>query len=176
MSLVLTTRLLLPGPAPVVLCRFVTDIAKGIIGSLIKASPLAVFNLGNNKPETLTSMVDLLTDALGLQGNVKVRHEPQPLGASTIMTCTLSATCQQSSCCVHTGDVTRTYASNTLAHESFGFMPSIDLGPGLCEFAMWYAKFYGGTTPSCTRPDLVPQPALEELASARRSVVLRPVG
>ncbi|KAG2500300.1 hypothetical protein HYH03_001878 [Edaphochlamys debaryana] len=119
------------GPNSTELARdftFIGDIVAGILGSLDSASPSAdsttppnnrVFNLGNTQVHTVTEMVNALQEMLGIKANVRY----QPLGA--------------------TGDVLRTNANITAAHEAFGYTPKTNLHEGLKQFVDWYFKYYG---------------------------------
>ncbi len=104
---------------------YIDDIVDGIF-SIVTTPPLAasdetphrVYNLGNNKPEQLLSLIELLETSLGRQA-AKNFLPMQP------------------------GDVLSTFADIGPASADYGFAPKTSLAKGLAEFAEWYKPFYG---------------------------------
>ena len=101
---------------------YVDDIADGVIGALDRPDregvPHRLYNLGNDDPQELTQMVDLLEDALGR----KAAREMAPM--------------QQ-------GDVERTWANIDRARSELGYAPKVELAEGLDRFADWYRDWTG---------------------------------
>lgn len=103
---------------------YIDDIVKGIT-SLINHTPkknneeppYALYNIGNNKPESLGRFIDLLETHIGKKA-IKEMHPMQP------------------------GDVLRTYADIKPLQDAVGFTPSTSLNDGLKEFVKWYKNYY----------------------------------
>lgn len=75
-----------------------------------------LYNIGNNKPESLMHFIEVLENALGKQAQ-KVLLPMQP------------------------GDVYQTYADITELQNEFGFTPKTDIEAGLKIFADWYKAY-----------------------------------
>lgn len=80
-------------------------------------APYRIYNIGNNKPETLMDMIGFLEGALGKKAEMNML----PMQA---------------------GDVPSTYADIESLNQATGFKPSTDLKTGLQKFAGWYREFY----------------------------------
>lgn len=78
--------------------------------------PHRVYNLGNNKPEGLSRLVDLLELRLGIQAK-KNLLPMQP------------------------GDVRSTFADISAAQRDFGYRPRTSLEEGIYRFGSWYLKY-----------------------------------
>lgn len=109
---------------------YIDDIVSGIINVMQKTPeltedgvPYKVYNIGNNKPESLMDFVNILEKCLTEEGIIhnKVEKKLLPMQA---------------------GDVYQTYADVQDLENDFGFKPSTSLGQGLSSFARWYKKFY----------------------------------
>ncbi|KAG2445161.1 hypothetical protein HYH02_008629 [Chlamydomonas schloesseri] len=107
---------------------FVEDIVAGVLAALDTSAPSndphtapvnRLYNLGNTQVHTVTEMVRTLEDLLGMKANIRY----QPLGA--------------------TGDVLRTNANITAAHNDLGYTPQTNLRAGLQAFVEWYFQYYG---------------------------------
>ena len=85
--------------------------------------PYKVYNIGNNKPESLMNFVNILEKCLTEEGiiNNKVEKRLLPMQA---------------------GDVYQTYADVQDLENDFGFKPSTSLEQGLTSFVRWYKEFY----------------------------------
>jgi UDP-glucuronate 4-epimerase len=102
---------------------YIDDIVDAI-ETLVESAPLAthdpvphrVYNLGNNQPEGLLDMINLLEKALGKPAK-KNLLPMQP------------------------GDVPATYADIDASTRDFGFRPKTSLADGLMKFANWYKKY-----------------------------------
>jgi len=104
---------------------FVDDIARGCIAAVdnigasgVEGAPLKVYNLGNENPENVTYLVDLLEENLGKKAVRK--YMPMPA----------------------TGDVLRTSANVSLARADLGYSPTTSLRDGIQKFIAWYKDYY----------------------------------
>ena len=118
---------------------YIDDIVEGVIRVIQKAPekkigedglpipPYAVYNIGNNNPESLLGFVDILQQelisakVLPADYNFDVHKELIPM---------------------QPGDVPITYADTTALEQDFGFKPSTCLRDGLRKFAQWYKEYY----------------------------------
>lgn len=81
-------------------------------------APYRLYNIGNNKPESLLKMVEALEKSLGKKaGKIFL-----PMQA---------------------GDVKETAADITLINEDFGFTPKTSIEEGIPKFVEWYRGYYG---------------------------------
>ena len=110
---------------------FVGDTVRGIVGALNtpphirsaldepdqKFDKHPIFNLGNNKLETLTYFIEVLEKHLG-QKAIKNMMPIQP------------------------GDVPKTAANIDHAVQAFGYAPNTPLNEGMALFAQWYNDYY----------------------------------
>ena len=105
---------------------YIDDIVIGIVNVMHGAptasdgkgnAPHRVYNIGNNQPERLMDMIEILEDALGIKAE-KI-FEP-----------------------MQKGDVKETFADLTALNRDFGFKPSTPLADGLNAFVRWYRDFY----------------------------------
>ena len=118
---------------------YVDDIVEGVIRVMNKAPeknvgkdglpipPYAVYNIGNNNPETLLDFVNILQEEL-------VRAEILPKDYDFDMHKELVA--------MQPGDVPITFADTSALERDFGFKPKTSLRDGLRKFAEWYKEFY----------------------------------
>ena len=109
---------------------YIDDIVKGIVNVMQKSpdetedgAPYKIYNIGNNKPESLMYFVETLEKCLINEGIIsepgkKVLFPMQP------------------------GDVYQTYADVKELEKDFGFKPSTSLETGLANFAKWYKGYY----------------------------------
>jgi UDP-glucuronate 4-epimerase len=81
-------------------------------------APYRLYNIGNNQPVPLLTMIDMLEKCLGK----KVEKRFLPLQA---------------------GDVPETYADVEALSKVTGFAPSTPLEVGIGRFVDWYRQFYG---------------------------------
>lgn len=108
---------------------YIDDIVTGIV-NVMKKSPDAtedgalykVYNIGNNKPESLMDFVNLLEDSLIKEGIIKEKGKKELLP-------------------MQAGDVYQTYADVSELEKDFGFRPSTSLKDGLAKFAAWYKTY-----------------------------------
>ena len=118
---------------------YVDDIVEGIIRVMNKPPakeigedglpipPYAVYNIGNNQPESLLDFVDILQQEL-------IRAEVLPKNYDFEAHKELVA--------MQPGDVPVTYADTSDLERDFGFKPKTSLREGLRKFAKWYKEFY----------------------------------
>jgi UDP-glucuronate 4-epimerase len=103
---------------------FVDDIVRGVLGALDQppalggGAPHRLYNIGNNNPEPLLTLVALIEAALGRQA--KIVFEPIP-----------------------PGDVKETYADIDSIRRDLGFQPTTPLAVGIPEFVRWYLSYHG---------------------------------
>ena len=100
---------------------FVDDIVNGIIPLIKfkkgKKSLHKIYNLGNNKPETLMKMVNLLENFSGKKAKIKKKG-------------------------MQLGDVRHTYANIKESKKDLRFKPKINLEEGLEKFVNWYKEYH----------------------------------
>lgn len=89
--------------------------------------PYAVYNIGNNQPESLLDFVDILQQEL-----IRARVLPE----------TYDFDAHKELVPMQPGDVPVTYADTSALERDFGFKPSTRLRDGLRRFAEWYKDFY----------------------------------
>lgn len=109
---------------------FVDDIVTGIVNVMQKTpsetedgAPYKVYNIGNNKPSSLMTFVEILENCLIKEGIISTPGKKELLP-------------------MQPGDVYQTYADVTELEHDFGFKPSTTLEEGLGKFAAWYKTYY----------------------------------
>lgn len=109
---------------------YIDDIVTGIEKVMDKAPDknedgvkYKVYNIGNNKPESLMYFVETLENCLMQAGVIEKPAEKEFLP-------------------MQPGDVYQTYADVEDLERDFGFKPSTSLKEGLTQFAEWYAEYY----------------------------------
>lgn len=109
---------------------YIDDIVEGVAAVMAKApGPSAtgarfkVYNIGNNRPESLMGFVGTLERVLAEEG-------------------VASGPAQRELLPMQPGDVYQTYADVSELERDFGFKPSTPLEDGLREFARWYKGYY----------------------------------
>ena len=109
---------------------FITDIVAGTLAALARPphddgkakpggylTPHALYNLGNETPEQLTTLIDTLARACGV--TPLLDHLPmQP------------------------GDVEATWANITPARQHLGYTPATSLAEGIPQFVDWYRAYH----------------------------------
>lgn len=81
-------------------------------------APYRIYNIGNNKPVELMSLITVLEQCLG-------------------------KTAEKRMCPMQPGDVVATYADCTELADEIGYSPSTPLEVGVQRFVQWYKEFYG---------------------------------
>ena len=104
---------------------YVDDIVAGILGAVDRmpapaggGAPHQVYNLGNNRPETVSHLVEVLEEAIGK--SAIIHHEP-----------------------MQAGDVTATCADIDESRRDLGFSPSTSLEQGIQRFVDWLREYQG---------------------------------
>lgn len=89
--------------------------------------PYAIYNIGNNRPETLLDFVDILQQELIHSGILPVDYELEKYKKLVPM---------------QPGDVPVTYADISDLESDFDFRPNTSLRDGIRKFTEWYREFY----------------------------------
>lgn len=102
---------------------YVDDIVAGVIAALDRppasdALPHRLFNLGNDKPNTLNRMIEVIEEACGR----KLRRDAKP---------------------VQQADVPATWADISASRRDLDFTPRTPLEEGIPRFVRWYREFAG---------------------------------
>lgn len=82
-----------------------------------EGAPQRIYNLGNNHPEDVMSLVGHIEAATGKRAIIEQAEGPP-------------------------GDVRETYADITKAARDFGFSPAIPLSEGIRRFVEWFRRYY----------------------------------
>ncbi len=96
---------------------YIDDIVAGTLAAIDLGASCEVFNLGNNQPEDVLYLVELLEKYTG-KSAVKELLPMQP------------------------GEVPVTYADISKSRKQLGFSPTISLEKGLQKFLSWYQEYY----------------------------------
>lgn len=104
---------------------YIDDIVRGVIACLDGApedneqdAPHRVYNIGNNKPEPLMRMIELIER----ETNCKAELRMLPM---------------------QPGDVHATYADIEAIQRDHGFDPSVPIDVGIPRFVQWYREYHG---------------------------------
>ena len=89
--------------------------------------PYAVYNIGNNSPESLLDFVTILQQEL-----IQAEVLPKDFDFES----------HKELVAMQPGDVPITYADTSALEKDFGFKPSTSVRDGLHNFARWYKNFY----------------------------------
>ena len=96
---------------------YIDDIVQGTIAAIDLGAPCEIFNLGNNNPIELGTLIELLEEALGK----KAEKEMLPM--------------QQ-------GEVIETYADIEKSSKLLNFRPSVSLEEGIYHFIDWFKAYH----------------------------------
>lgn len=96
---------------------YIDDIVDGTVAAIHLEAPYEIFNLGNHRPEQLTTFVELIERYLG-KSVEKILLPMQP------------------------GDVAETYADISHSQERLGFQPKVSLEEGLEKFVTWFLDYH----------------------------------
>lgn len=109
---------------------YIDDIITGVINVMQRFPEVneagvryKVYNIGNNKPESLMFFVETLEKCLLAEGIIEKVSEKEMLP-------------------MQPGDVYQTYADVDDLVKDFAFKPSTSLEDGLSRFAKWYKQYY----------------------------------
>jgi UDP-glucuronate 4-epimerase len=95
---------------------YIDDIVKGTTAAIDLGAPCEIFNLGNNRPVELITMIQLLEKALGKKANM-IMLPMQP------------------------GEVLETFADIEKSQKMLNFTPSTSIEEGLNQFVEWFKTF-----------------------------------
>lgn len=98
---------------------YIDDIVEGIVAAVDLESSFELFNLGNNRPESLSSLIQFIEEGLGKKA--EQRHLP-----------------------MQSGDVEATYADIEHSKQKLGFVPKTSLKDGIAKFIAWYGDYFTG--------------------------------
>ncbi len=96
---------------------YIDDVVAGTAAALDLSHPFAIFNLGNNKPQTVIDLISCLEKELGCKA-VKRFSPIQP------------------------GDVLSTYADIEESKKQLNFCPKVSLEEGIAHFARWFKEYH----------------------------------
>lgn len=109
---------------------YIDDIVKGIMSVIDKVpeptednAKYKIYNIGNNKPESLMYFVETLEQCLLEEGIISEPAKKEFLP-------------------MQPGDVYQTYADVDELIKDFNFKPNTSLKEGLSKFAKWYKEYY----------------------------------
>ena len=97
---------------------YIDDIVQGVLASLDRAVPYAIYNLGNSRTVDLLYFIECIEKALGKEAEKKLLPM-QP------------------------GDVAETYADISESQRDLEFSPRTRIEAGIEHFIRWYQSFYG---------------------------------
>jgi UDP-glucuronate 4-epimerase len=97
---------------------YVDDIVQGVLASMDRPVPYAIYNLGNSKAVDLLYFIECIERELGKRAEKKMLPM-QP------------------------GDVVETYADISESKQDLGFEPTTRIEEGIASFISWYGSFYG---------------------------------
>jgi UDP-glucuronate 4-epimerase len=97
---------------------YIDDIVQGVLASLDRPVPYAIYNLGNSRTVDLLYFIECIEKALGKKAEKKL----QPM---------------------QPGDVAETYADISESKTNLGFLPATGIEEGIEHFIHWYLSFYG---------------------------------
>jgi UDP-glucuronate 4-epimerase len=97
---------------------YIDDIVAGVKSALFKKGlpANAVYNLGNNRPEKLMDLINIISKCLGIRPKIEFMSM-QP------------------------GDMQETCADISQARKALGFKPVTGLSAGISDFVSWYRKY-----------------------------------
>jgi UDP-glucuronate 4-epimerase len=97
---------------------YIDDIVTGVVASLTSNNLDAyeILNIGNHRSEKLMDMIQVLSEALGIEPKMEM-HPMQP------------------------GDVPATYADVTRIHAKLGYQPTTPITVGIPRFVDWYRDY-----------------------------------
>lgn len=118
---------------------YIDDVIEGVFRVIKKAPnrengedglplpPYALYNIGNNRPESLLNFIQILQEELIYTGVLSENYDFEAHKELVAM---------------QPGDVPITYADTSALERDFDFMPNTSIRTGLREFAKWYKSFY----------------------------------
>lgn len=97
---------------------YIDDIVQGVLASMDRPVPYAIYNLGNSRAVDLLYFIECIEKELGKKAEKKMLPM-QP------------------------GDVVETYADISESERDLGFQPTTRIEEGIASFISWYRSFYG---------------------------------
>lgn len=97
---------------------YIDDIVQGVLASLDRPVPYAIYNLGNSRAEDLLVFIACIEKTLGKKAE-RLLLPMQP------------------------GDVAETWADITESTQDLGFQPTTAIEEGIERFIAWYRSYYG---------------------------------
>jgi UDP-glucuronate 4-epimerase len=97
---------------------YIDDIVQGVLASMDRPVPYAIYNLGNSRAVDLLYFIECIEKELGKKAEKKLLPM-QP------------------------GDVVETYADISESERDLGFHPTTRIEEGIASFINWYRSFYG---------------------------------
>lgn len=94
---------------------YVDDIVQGVVGAIDHDDAYEIYNLGESRTTTLSRLVELLEEHLGVKA--KIRRMPE-----------------------QAGDVRRTFACVDKARAKLGYRPEVPIEEGIRRFAEWMKR------------------------------------
>lgn len=95
---------------------YIDDIINGIVKCLDLPHGCHLFNLGNNKPESLHTLVGLIEQETGKKAKINLLPMPE-------------------------GEIVETYADIDESKRILGFYPKTSLAEGMSRFVKWYRHY-----------------------------------
>jgi UDP-glucuronate 4-epimerase len=95
---------------------YIDDIVDGVVASLAKNYYCEIFNLGNNKIEKLSKMINLIEQSLDRKANIDYMD-------------------------IQLGDVKSTFADIDYSTEKLGYIPKFSLEDGIAKFLKWFKEY-----------------------------------
>jgi UDP-glucuronate 4-epimerase len=96
---------------------YIDDIIQGVILSLDKPQPYALYNIGNDRTEILEDYIKTLETCLGIPA-IKNYLPQQP------------------------GDMTETWADLSKIQQDLGYKPTTNIDTGIKKFVEWFKDYY----------------------------------
>jgi len=97
---------------------YIDDIVRGVLASLDRPVPYAIYNLGNSRAEDLLAFIACIEKTLGKKAE-RLLLPMQP------------------------GDVAETWADIAESTQDLGFQPTTMIEEGIERFVAWYRSYYG---------------------------------
>jgi UDP-glucuronate 4-epimerase len=97
---------------------YIDDIVQGVLASMDRPVPYAIYNLGNSRTVDLLYFIECIEKEIGRKAEKKMLPM-QP------------------------GDVVETYADISESERDLGFQPTTRIEEGIASFISWYRSFYG---------------------------------
>ena len=97
---------------------YIDDIVQGVLASMDRPVPYAIYNLGNSRAVDLLYFIECIEKELGKKAEKKMLPM-QP------------------------GDVVETYADISESERDLGFQPATRIEEGIASFINWYKSYYG---------------------------------